>query len=214
MGEEVVEHFLLALVIWGHCGMSLLFKVWFWFDDWRYDLEWKILGVRWPFFHEKLRTHEQASWFEEVRSTTCYNQVQPLPATFGPSIDSISAQPKEAMSGYLEPSAGGSEMINLQVLCLNGEGCKLTLPPFYLGPGSAADGFGATSAKRGGRLALQYLASPLVLGQTLQEQGIAGQDVTLSCTYVPTDMCAAWRYASGHVRGVEEEFALEVWLRC
>ena len=63
--------------------------------------------------------------------------------------------------------------------------------------------------KRGGRLALQYLASPLVLGQTLQEQGIEGQDVTLSCTYVPTDMCAAWRYASGLFGGVEEEFALE-----
>ena len=81
-------------------------------------------------------------------------------------------------------------------------------PSFHLGPGSAADGFGATSKERGG-LALQYLASPLVLGQTLQEQGIEGQDMTLSCTYVPTDMCAAWRYASGHVRGVEEEFAFE-----
>eukprot|EP00435_Cladocopium_sp_Y103_P051588 s124_g16.t1 len=105
---------------------------------------------------------------------------------------------EEAMSGYLEPSPDGCEMINLQVLCLNGEGREVRqmaleqLPP-----------------KRGAKLALQYLASPLVLGQTLQEQGIAGQDVTLSCTYVPTDMCAAWRYASGHVHGIEEESALE-----
>ena len=76
-------------------------------------------------------------WVDLTRlNTTCYNEVQPLPATFGPSIDSISAQPKEAMSVCLEPSADatdGCEMISLQVLCLNGEGCKLTLPPSTLG---------------------------------------------------------------------------------
>ena len=112
-----------------------------------------------------------------------------MPATFGPSI--------------------GCEMINLQVLCLNGEGCKLTLPPSTLGREVRQMVLEQLPPKRGGRLALQYLASPLVLGQTLQEQGIEGQDVTLSCTYVPTDMCAAWRYASGLFGGVEEEFALE-----
>ena len=99
-------------------------------------------------------------------------------------------------------------MINLHVLCLNGEGCKLTLPPSTLGR-EVRQMVLEQLPKRGGRLALQNLASPLVLGQTLQEQGIEGQDVTLSCTYVPTDMCAAWRYASGLFGGVEEEFALE-----
>ena len=115
------------------------------------------------------------------------------------------------MSGYLEPSAGGSEMINLHVLCLNGEGCKLTLPPSTLGREVRQMVLEQLPPKRGGRLALQYLASPLVLGQTLQEQGIEGQEVALSCTYVPTDMYAAWRYAWGHpaIEDGEEEFALE-----
>eukprot|EP00435_Cladocopium_sp_Y103_P054606 s77_g17.t2 len=115
---------------------------------------------------------------------------------------------EQAMSGDVEPSAS-CEMINLNVLCLNGEGCKLTLPPSTLGREVRQMVLEQLPPKRGGRLALQYRASPLVLGQTLQEQGIEGQDVTLSCTYVPTDMCAAWRYASGYIQGVEEESALE-----
>ena len=33
-----------------------------------------------------------------------------------------------------------------------------------------------------------------MLCQTLQEQGVVGKAVTLSCTFVPTDVFAAWRY--------------------
>lgn len=40
--------------------------------------------------------------------------------------------PKEAASGYVEPPVG-SEMIDLHIVCLNGEGCKLSLHPSTLG---------------------------------------------------------------------------------
>ena len=61
--------------------------------------------------------------------------------------------------------------------------------------------------KRGTKLVL-HRASPLLLHQTLQEQEIAGKAATLSCTYVPTNSCAAWSYAQGFAVS-EEEMALE-----
>ena len=38
------------------------------------------------------------------------------------------------------------------------------------------------------QLTLQYLGGQLILHQTLEEQGIVGKAVTLSCTSVPTDL--------------------------
>ena len=40
----------------------------------------------------------------------------------------------------------------------------------------------------------RWSGSNLTLCQTLQEQGVVGKAVTLSCTSVPTDVFAAWHY--------------------
>eukprot|EP00435_Cladocopium_sp_Y103_P073244 s689_g42.t3 len=46
--------------------------------------------------------------------------------------------------------------------------------------------------KKGGKVTLHHLDAPLVLQKTLREQGIVGKAATLSCTYIPTDVYAAW----------------------
>ena len=51
-------------------------------------------------------------------------------------------------------------------------------------------------------------AWPLMLHQTLQEQGIEGRNATLSRTLVPTDLYVAWCYVQG-MQASEEHFALE-----
>ena len=111
------------------------------------------------------------------------------------------------MSGYV-PQAGGSQQIQLDVRCLNGEGCILTLDHSTLGREVHRLVSKKLPSKRGSRLVLHHLASPLLLHQTLREQNIAGKAATLSCTYVPTSLCAAWSYAKGFLIS-EEEFAPE-----
>ena len=61
--------------------------------------------------------------------------------------------------------------------------------------------------KKGAKLALYHLESPLMLHQTLQEQGFEGT-ARLSCTYVPTDLYAAWSCLKGFYFP-EEEFELD-----
>lgn len=63
-------------------------------------------------------------------------------------------------------------------------------------------------AKPGAKLALYHLTQPLILHQNLEQQGIAGESATLSCTYIPTNLEAAWVYVQG-IRVFEEGFALE-----
>ena len=46
--------------------------------------------------------------------------------------------------------------------------------------------------KKGAQLTLHHLDSSLILHKELQAQGIMGKAATLSCTYVPTDLYAAW----------------------
>ena len=62
--------------------------------------------------------------------------------------------------------------------------------------------------KRGTTLVLHYLALPLILHQTLREQGVEGRTATLSCTFIPVNLYAAWCYAKGFSVPTEE-FALE-----
>ena len=102
--------------------------------------------------------------------------------------------PKAAAGGYEEPSVGGSEMIDLHIVCLNGEGCKLTLSRPTLGR-EVRRMVSEQLPSKSRRLSLHHNASPLMLGKTLQEQGIEGQAVTLFCTYVPIDFYAAWSFS-------------------
>ena len=55
---------------------------------------------------------------------------------------------------------------------------------------------------------IHYKNSPLLLHQSLQEQGIVGKTATLSCTFVPIDLPAAVDYISGFAV-LEQECALE-----
>ena len=49
---------------------------------------------------------------------------------------------------------------------------------------------------KGGKLSLYHLESPLILHKALREQGILGA-ATLSCTYISTDVQAAWCTVEG-----------------
>eukprot|EP00435_Cladocopium_sp_Y103_P073112 s627_g42.t1 len=62
--------------------------------------------------------------------------------------------------------------------------------------------------KPGEKLALYHGISKLMLDKTLQEQGILGMAVTLSCTFCPTDLSAAWLFVQGNA-SQEDELALE-----
>ena len=110
-----------------------------------------------------------------------------------------------AADGYVWSSAVcGSELvdlIDLHVLCLNGEGCSLSLSPSTMISEQLP-------RKTGAKLVLYHLSSPLMLHQTLQKQGIAQKTANLSCTYVPTDLYAACRYLQGFQIS-EEKFVLD-----
>jgi len=55
---------------------------------------------------------------------------------------------------------------------------------------------------------LHHETSPFVLTQTLQTQGIVGKTAVLSCTFVPTDLFAAWCFLMG-IAVPEDNFAME-----
>ena len=61
-------------------------------------------------------------------------------------------------------------------------------------------------SKPGSHISLQHGSSPLSLDETLKQQGIVGESVTLSYVYVPADLLAAWKYLQGEQ--VDEEFSL------
>ena len=133
---------------------------------------------------------------------SCVTKTQPC----GLSSAKGFQMPKEASSGYLLPT-GGSEMIHLDVRCLNGEGCMLSLSGSTLGSEVRRMVLEQLPSKRGSKLMLHHHAVPLILNQTLQEQGIAGP-ASVSCTYLPTDVGAAWSYVQGFPV-FEEKFVLE-----
>ena len=114
--------------------------------------------------------------------------------------------PKEASFGYVLPA--GSDMIELEVRCLNGEGCMLSLSGSTLASELHRMVLEQFPSKRGSKLMLQHRAVAFVLHQTLQEQGIAGKPATVSCVYLPTGLGAAWSYVRGFPF-IEEEFVLE-----
>ena len=94
-------------------------------------------------------------------------------------------------AGYVEPS-GSSDLIDLYVQCLNGEGTMLKLSRSCTGLEVYRMVSAELPPKKGGKLKLLHLDSPVTLHQRLQEQGIVGEAAALSCTYVPTDLYSAW----------------------
>ena len=113
-------------------------------------------------------------------------------------------------SAAMPTSSGGyaSEQIDLHVQCLNGEGCILKLNASVLGWEVYQMVCKKLGPKKAAKPALHHLDSLLMLCQTLEEQGIRGKTAILTCTYVPTDLYAAWC----HIQGLpvfEGELALE-----
>ena len=94
-------------------------------------------------------------------------------------------------------SASGSNWLDLRVVCLNGEGCILTLNPSTMG-WEVRKMVAEIIPRRGVQPGLHHLAAPLMLDRTLQEQGIVGTDtILLSCTYIPAVFGAAWNSVHG-----------------
>lgn len=87
-----------------------------------------------------------------------------------------------ASGGFLEQS-GDTQLIELDVRCLNGEGCTFSLCSSTLGRDVVRMVIRKLLPRRGAKPTLQHIASPLILHQTLREQGITGT-ATLSCTYL------------------------------
>jgi hypothetical protein len=63
-------------------------------------------------------------------------------------------------------------------------------------------------AKAGSRFLLYHGVSKLMLNKTLQDQGIGGQEATLTYTLCSTDLCSAMSFVQGKANE-EEPFALE-----
>ena len=103
------------------------------------------------------------------------------------------------------PPVAPPERINLQVLCLTGEGLTLRLSPATLGSEVRREVAQRFPAKRGAQLVLHKGTEPLRLDTMLQQQSIV-VDGELSCTSVPTNVYCAWRSAKGLSA---PEFALE-----
>ena len=93
------------------------------------------------------------------------------------------------------------------VQCLNGEGCMLKLSGSCTGSKVYQIISNQLAQKKGAQLTLHHLDLPLLLHKELQAQGIIGKAATLSCTFVPTDLYAAWCSVQG-LRVSQEELAL------
>ena len=107
-------------------------------------------------------------------------------------------------------NACGYDLIDVHVFCLTGERLSFRVSPVTSGKEVCKlvlKQLKQLPSKKGRTFALYHDSSPLLFRQTLQEQGI-GQAAELSCTFVPTKLCAAWCFIKG-LPMPEEEFALE-----
>ena len=144
----------------------------------------------------------------QLDALCCY-MVLPLLTAGGPLLGvGNGAIPERPMAAGKPSDAGyeptGSDMIELHVLCLNGDGCALSISGSTLGLQLHQMISEQFPSKKGSRFKLHYQSSPLILHQTLQEQGIAGKAATLSCTFVPTDLFAACQFLQGSSFSGEE----------
>ena len=112
-----------------------------------------------------------------------------------------------ASAGYASPGSQ-HDLMDLQVLRMNGEALELRVPSSIPGREVQRMVLEERPSKPGAKLALYHGNAKLILHQTLREQGIVDEDATLSCTLCPTDLYAAWCFVRGHAHP-DEEFGLE-----
>ena len=119
-----------------------------------------------------------------------------------------------AQHGYVDPSPTGkgtadeTDEVDLEVLCLTGEGVTLGVPCSMLGYELRRLVSEKLPCKPGAKLAMHHVNTKLTLNQTLAEQGIVGKSAVLSCTYIPTNVYTAWCCVRG-LPTSEREVALE-----
>ena len=103
-------------------------------------------------------------------------------------------------------TAGG--LMHLEVLNLCGE-CMLTLDVAgsMLGRDMWKMILDKVPSKPGRQLVLSLNTARLVLNESLQQQGLEGERPTVSATYVPINLHAAWLFAHGQTVA-DEEFSL------
>ena len=119
-----------------------------------------------------------------------------------------------AQHGYVDPSstdkgtADETDQVDLQVLCLTGEGVTLSVPCSMLGYELRRLVSEKLPCKPGAKLAVHHVNTKLALNQTLAEQGIVGKSAILSCAYISTNVYTAWCFVCG-LPTSEREVALE-----
>ena len=96
--------------------------------------------------------------------------------------------------------------LDLQVLCLDGEGLTLNVHPSTLGLEVHRMVTEQLPYKRGAKIIISHMESRLILHETLHGQGIT-RAATLSCTRLPTDVYEAWCYVTG--QGNADETAMQ-----
>ena len=109
--------------------------------------------------------------------------------------------------GIGNDSAMGEGLIELEVIGMTGE-CMLTfnVANSMLGRELRKMILDKVPSKPGLQLVVSHTAK-LVLHESLQQQGLGGQQAQVFATYIPVNLLAAWSFAHGH--GVEdEEFSL------
>ena len=103
-----------------------------------------------------------------------------------------------AQHGYVDPSstdkgaADETDEVDLQVLCLTGEGVTLSVPRSMLGYDLRRRLSEKLAYKPGAKLAVHHMNQKLTLDKTLGEQGILENSAVLSCTFVPSNLYTAW----------------------
>eukprot|EP00438_Fugacium_kawagutii_P002263 Skav227479 [mRNA] locus=scaffold2491:520064:520511:+ [translate_table: standard] len=104
---------------------------------------------------------------------------------------------REGGPSMASTSASDSDLMDIDVQCLGGEGIKFALNGSTLGSEVYEMTAEQLPSKRGSKVVLSHVDSLLMPHQTLAEQGIEGKMATLECTYVPADLSAAFRHIHG-----------------
>ena len=127
------------------------------------------------------------------------------------------ACPVRNMAKYVDPAtakgaADETDEVELQVLCLTGEGITFSVSRSMLGSDLRRLVSEKLPCKPGAKLVVHHVNGQLKLDENLSQQGMVGKSATLSCTYIPTNVYAAWLYVCGdatELLNCEREFALE-----
>ena len=128
-------------------------------------------------------------------------------------VRSIYGRMSSARHGYVDPSsadkgaADETDEVDLQMLCLTGQGVTLSVTCSMLGYDLHILVSKKLPCKPGAKLALHHSNGKLILDQTLREQGI-GKSAMMSCTYIPTNVYSAWRSVCG-LPTSEKDFEVE-----